>query len=157
MKTYAAKPLEVERTWWVVDAEGQTLGRLASLIANLLRGKHKPEFTPNVDTGDFVIVVNAEKITVSGKKTTDKLYRHHTMYPGGLKTIAFRDLLDQQPTKVIEKAVWGMLQHNTLGRAQFNKLNVYAGPTHPHSAQQPRNYDLSVLQKKNRELQEVAH
>ena len=107
MKTYSAKPLEVERKWYVIDAEGKTLGRLAALCANLLRGKHKPQYTPHVDTGDFVIVINAEKITVSGKKMTDKMYYHHTGYPGGLKSINFRALMEKDPTKAIEKAVNG--------------------------------------------------
>lgn len=144
MKTYSAKPLEVERKWYVLDAEGQTLGRLAVVAANILRGKNKPEFTPNVDTGDFVIVINAEKIQVSGNKETDKIYYHHTMYPGGLKSISFKALMEKDPTKAIEKAVKGMLPHNTLGANQFNKLNVYAGPEHPHAAQKPVVYEMEV-------------
>jgi len=142
MKTYSAKPLELERTWWLIDAEGQTLGRLASLIANLLRGKHKPQFTPNVDTGDFVIVINAEKVKVTGNKFNAKLYRRHSHYPGGLRTVAFRDMQEHRPEKVIEIAVQGMLPHNTLGRQQFHKMNVYAGAAHPHAAQQPVPYQL---------------
>ena len=137
MKTYSAKPLEVERTWWLIDAEGQTLGRLATKIANILRGKNKPQFTPNIDTGDFVVVINAEKVQVSGKKYTAKLYRRHSGYPGGMRVTTFRDMQNTQPEKVIEIAVKGMLPHNTLGRAQFTKLNVYAGTEHPHAAQQP--------------------
>ena len=144
MKTYSAKPLEVERKWYVIDAEGKTLGRLATVCANLLRGKTKPNYTPNVDTGDFVIVINADKIQVSGKKETDKIYYHHTGYPGGLKSIAFKDLMEKDPTKAIEKAVKGMLPHNTLGAQQFTKLKVYAGAEHPHAAQQPEVYEMEV-------------
>ena len=144
MKTYSAKPLEVERKWYVIDAEGKTLGRLATVAANLLRGKTKPEYTPNVDTGDFVIVINADKIQVTGKKETDKIYYHHTMYPGGLKSISFKDLMAKDPTKAIEKAVKGMLPHNTLGAQQFTKLKVYAGSEHPHAAQQPVVYEMEV-------------
>ena len=124
MKTYSAKPLEVERKWYLLDAEGQTLGRLAVLAANLLRGKHKPQFTPNVDTGDFVIIINAEKICVTGKKETDKMYYHHTGYPGGLKSASVKEVREKDATKLIEKAVKGMLQHNTLGAEQFNKLVI---------------------------------
>ena len=141
MKTYSAKPLEVERKWYLLDAEGQTLGRLAVLAANLLRGKHKPQYTPNVDTGDFVIIINAEKISVTGKKETDKIYYHHTGYPGGLKSASFRELMEKDPTKAIEKAIKGMLPHNTLGQEQFNKLKVYAGTEHPHAAQKPVVYN----------------
>ena len=137
MKTYSAKPLEVERKWYVIDAEGKTLGRLAVLAANLLRGKHKPEFTPNVDTGDFVIIINAAKITVSGKKETDKMYYHHTDYPGGLKSASFKELMQKDATLALEKAIKGMLPHNTLGHDQFNKLKIYAGSEHPHAAQKP--------------------
>ena len=137
MKTYSAKPLEVERKWYVIDAEGKTLGRVAVLAADLLRGKKKPQFTPNVDTGDFVIIINAEKIRVSGNKETDKMYYHHTGYPGGLKSASFKELMAKDPTKALEKAVKGMLPHNTLGHEQFNKLKVYAGSEHPHAAQKP--------------------
>lgn len=137
MKTYSAKPLEVERKWYLIDAEGQTLGRLAVTAANLLRGKHKPQFTPNVDTGDFVIIINSAKICVSGKKETDKMYYRHTGYAGGLKVTAFKDLMAKNPCAAVEKAVKGMLPHNTLGQEQFNKLKVYAGPNHPHQAQNP--------------------
>ena len=144
MKTYSAKPLEVERKWYVIDAEGKTLGRLATVCANLLRGKLKPEFTPNVDTGDFVIVINADKIQVSGNKETDKIYYHHTMYLGGLKSISFKALMEKDPTKAIEKAVKGMLPHNTLGAQQFTKLKVYAGAEHPHEAQKPVVYEMEV-------------
>lgn len=142
MKSYCAKPLEVERAWHLIDAEGQTLGRLAVVIANLLRGKHKPQYTPHVDTGDFVVVINAEKIVVSGNKETDKLYHHHTGYIGGLKTINFRDLKEKDGRRPLEKAVKGMLQHNTLGADQFNKLKVYVGPEHPHEAQKPVKYEI---------------
>ena len=144
MKTYSAKPLEVERKWYVIDAEGKTLGRLATVCANLLRGKLKPGYTPNVDTGDFVIVINADKIQVTGNKETDKIYYHHTMYPGGLKAISFKALMEKDPTKAIEKAVKGMLPHNTLGAQQFTKLKVYAGPNHPHEAQKPVVYEMEV-------------
>ena len=140
MKTYSAKPLEVERKWYLIDADGQILGRLATTIADILRGKNKPEFTPNVDTGDFVVVINADKIQVTGKKETDKIYYHHTGFPGGLKSASFKDLMEKYPTKALEKAVKGMLPHNTLGRQQFNKLNVYAGSEHPHAAQKPIAY-----------------
>ena len=140
MKTYSAKPLEVERKWYVIDAEGKTLGRLAVLAANLLRGKHKPEYTPNVDTGDFVIIINAAKITVSGKKETDKMYYHHTGYPGGLKSASFKELMQKDATLALEKAIKGMLPHNTLGQEQFNKLKIYAGAEHPHAAQKPVAY-----------------
>ena len=122
MKTYSAKPLEVERKWYVIDAEGEILGRLAVRIANILRGKNKPEYTPNVDTGDFVIVINAEKVVVSGNKETDKIYYHHTGYPGGLKAASVKEVREKDATKLIEKAVKGMLQHNTLGAEQFNKF-----------------------------------
>lgn len=146
MKTYSAKPLEVERKWWILDAEGKTLGRMSTLIANLLRGKHKPQYTPHIDTGDFVIVINADKVRVTGKKFTEKMYYRNTGYPGGLRSISFRDQLAKEPRKVIEHAVKGMLQHNTLGRAQFTKLKVYAGTEHPHAAQQPVPYtELEVV------------
>lgn len=144
MKTYSAKPLEVERKWYILDADGMPLGRLATIAANLLRGKTKPEFTPNVDTGDFVIVINAEKVIVTGKKETDKLYRHHTGFPGGLKTISFKALMEKDPRLAVEKAVKGMLPHNRLGAQQFTKLKVYAGTEHPHAAQQPVEYKAEV-------------
>ena len=138
MKTYSAKPLEVERKWWLIDAEGQTLGRLASTIANLLRGKNKPQYTPHVDTGDFVVVINSSKVVVSGNKETDKKYYRHSGYPGGLKVETFSSLMEKNPVAAIEKAVKGMLPHNTLGQEQFNKLKVYAGAEHPHKAQNPQ-------------------
>jgi len=136
-KTYSAKPLEVERKWYLIDAEGEILGRLATRVANILRGKNKPEYTPNVDTGDFVIVINAEKVLVSGNKETDKIYYHHTGYPGGLKSASVKEVREKDATKLIEKAVKGMLQHNTLGDTQFTKLKVYCGSEHPHAAQKP--------------------
>ncbi len=142
MKTFSAKPLEVTRKWYLIDAEGQTLGRLAVEAANILRGKNKPQYTPNVDTGDFVIVINADKITVSGKKETDKMYRSHSGYPGGFKEISFKDMMEKFPQRAIEKAVRGMLPHNTLGDEQFQKLKVYAGANHPHEAQKPEVYNL---------------
>ena len=144
MKTYSAKPLEVERKWYVIDATDMPLGRLATAAANLLRGKTKPEYTPNVDTGDFVIVINAEKVVVTGKKETDKIYRHHTGFPGGLKEISFKALMEKDPRLAIEKAVKGMLPHNTLGAEQFTKLKVYAGSEHPHAAQKPVEYKAEV-------------
>ena len=136
-KTYSAKPLEVERKWYVIDAEGETLGRLAVRVANILRGKNKPEYTPNVDTGDFVIVINAEKVLVSGNKETDKIYYHHTGFPGGLKSASVKEVREKFPERLIENAVKGMLPHNTLGDEQFQKLKVYAGSEHPHAAQKP--------------------
>lgn len=138
MKTFSAKPESVERDWYVVDAADKTLGRLAAELAHRLRGKHKPEYTPHVDTGDYIVVVNADKIRVTGKKTTDKKYYHHTGYPGGIREITFDKLLDKAPERVIEKAVKGMLPRNPLGRAMFKKLKVYAGSEHPHAAQQPQ-------------------
>jgi large subunit ribosomal protein L13 len=137
MKTVSARKETVTREWYVVDAAGKTLGRLCTEIANRLRGKHKPEFTPHVDTGDYIVVVNAEKIVVTGNKTTDKLYQHHTGYPGGIKSISFDKLLVKSPEMIIEKAVKGMMPKNKLSRAMLSKLKVYAGNDHPHSAQQP--------------------
>ncbi len=136
-KTWNAKPGELERGWHLVDAEGQTLGRLATRIAETLRGKDKPQFTPHVDTGDFVVVVNAEKIAVTGKKLDDKMYHRHSGYPGGLRSRSLREQLERQPTEVLRKAVKGMLPRNRLGRAQIKKLKIYAGPEHPHGAQAP--------------------
>lgn len=137
MKTISAKKEEVKHSWYVVDATDKTLGRLSTEIANRLRGKHKPEFTPHVDTGDYVIVVNAEKVVVTGNKTTDKMYHHHTGYPGGIKSISFDKLIDKAPEMIIEKAVKGMMPKNKLSRAMLSKLKIYAGSEHPHSAQQP--------------------
>lgn len=142
MKTYLPKKGEVERKWYIVDATDKPLGRLASKIASILRGKHKVYFSPSVDTGDFVIVINAEKVKVTGKKYTQKLYYHHTMYPGGLRVKSFRELMEEDPTRVIEYAVRGMLPHNSLGEKQFKKLKVYAGSEHPHSAQKPEPLEL---------------
>ncbi|MFT5709943.1 MAG: large subunit ribosomal protein L13 [Halioglobus sp.] len=138
MKTFSARAENVNHDWFVVDASDKTLGRLASEIALRLRGKHKAEYTPHVDTGDYIVVINAEKVRVTGAKTTDKLYRHHTGYPGGLKTISFEKLIDKAPERVLQSAVRGMLPHNPLGRAMFRKLKVYAGGEHPHTAQQPQ-------------------
>ena len=138
MKTYSAKPGEIQRDWYVVDAEGQTLGRLATQIAERLRGKGKPQFTPHVDTGDFVVVVNAEKIAVTGNKLEDKLYYRHSGYPGGLRQRQLREQLERVPTEVLRKAVKGMLPRNRLGRQQLTKLKIYAGPEHPHAAQEPK-------------------
>jgi large subunit ribosomal protein L13 len=138
MRTYNAKPGEVERRWYVVDAEGQTLGRLATRIADTLRGKNKAQYTPHVDTGDFVVVVNAEKIAVTGNKLDQKRYYRHSGYPGGLRSRTLREQLDRRPTEVIRKAVKGMLPRNRLARQQLNKLKVYAGPDHPHEAQAPQ-------------------
>ena len=138
MKTWNAKPGEVARNWYVVDADGKTLGRLATAIAITLRGKNKPQYTPHIDTGDFVVVVNAEKIAVTGQKLDQKLYHRHSGYPGGLRTRTLREQLDRQPTEVLRKAVKGMLPHNRLSRAQLTKLKIYAGPVHPHEAQAPK-------------------
>ncbi|HEV2712889.1 MAG TPA: 50S ribosomal protein L13 [Gaiellaceae bacterium] len=138
MKTWSAKPGDVERRWYVVDADGKTLGRLATRIADALRGKDKPQYTPHVDTGDFVVVVNADKISVTGKKLDDKVYYRHSGYPGGIRSRTLREELERRPTEVIRKAVKGMLPRNRLGRAQLTKLKVYAGPEHPHGAQNPQ-------------------
>ena len=137
MKTLSMRAEDVRRAWYVVDAENKTLGRLASAIAVRLRGKHKPEYTPHVDTGDYVIVINADKVRVTGNKETGKLYHRHSGYPGGIKSTSFGKLRAAHPERIIEKAVKGMLPRNPLGRAVFRKLKVYAGPTHPHAAQQP--------------------
>ncbi|MBU0512763.1 MAG: 50S ribosomal protein L13 [Chloroflexi bacterium] len=137
-KTYYPKAKEIQRDWVLVDANDQTLGRLATQIAIVLLGKHKPEFTPGVELGDHVIVVNAERITVTGNKMEDKMYYRHSGYPGGLKSINLRDQLTKHPERVIQKAVWGMLPHNRMGRQLMRKLRIYAGPDHPHSAQEPK-------------------
>ncbi|AGH81881.1 50S ribosomal protein L13 [Psychromonas sp. CNPT3] len=142
MKTFVAKPADVKREWFVVDAEGKTLGRLATEIALRLRGKHKVEYTPHVDTGDYIIVINAEKITVTGNKAKGKIYYHHTGFIGGIKSISFEDLIIRAPERVIEKAVKGMLPKGPLGRAMYRKLKVYAGTEHQHSAQQPQVLDI---------------
>ena len=138
MKTYVATPATRERNWLVVDAAGQTLGRLSTQIADALRGKRKPNYTPHIDTGDFVVVVNAEKIAVTGQKRQAKLYHRHSGYPGGLKTRTLNDMLERRPEEVIRLAVKGMLPRNRLGRKQLTKLKIYAGPDHPHAAQQPQ-------------------
>jgi len=144
MKTYMAKPKEVFRKWYVVDAEGKPLGRLASEVAKILRGKHKPEFTPHIDAGDYVIVLNADKVVLTGKKLDQKYYRHHSGYPGGLKEIKYRDFLASKPEKAIELAVKGMLPKNSLGRAMFKKLKVYRGNEHKHQAQKPEKLELNI-------------
>jgi large subunit ribosomal protein L13 len=141
-KTYVTRNKDVQREWYVVDAAGQTLGRLAAQVARILRGKHKPTYSPSVDTGDFVIVVNAEKIHVTGRKLDQKIYYRYSGYPGGLKEITLRNLLQRHPARVIEHAVRGMLPKNRLGRQMFKKLKVYAGPDHPHAAQQPKQLEL---------------
>lgn len=141
-KTYVTKPAEVERNWYVVDAEGQTLGRLATKVATILRGKHKPSYSPSVDTGDYVIVVNAEKIQVTGRRMDQKVYYHHSGYMGGLTEITLRQQLERYPERVLESAVRGMLPKNKLGRKMVRKLKVYAGPDHPHQAQQPEQMEL---------------
>jgi large subunit ribosomal protein L13 len=142
VRTYSGKKEEIEREWYIVDAEGQTLGRLASRIAPVLRGKHKPTYTPHLDCGDYVIVVNAEKVHVTGRKKDQKAYYRHSGYPGGLKTITLREQLDKHPERVLQAAVKGMLPKNRLGRRMFKKLKVYAGEAHPHQAQQPKVLEL---------------
>ena len=137
MKTFSAKTAEVRRDWYVIDATGKTLGRLATEIAHRLRGKHKPEYTPHIDTGDYIVVVNAEKVRVTGNKLKNKIYYRHTGYIGNLKSISLDKLLDEAPERVIESAVKGMLPRGPLGRQMFSKLRVFAGPEHPHAAQQP--------------------
>ncbi|WP_417080559.1 50S ribosomal protein L13 [Mobilibacterium timonense] len=140
MKSYIAKPAEVERKWYVIDAEGKTLGKLAVEAAMILRGKKKPTYTPHVDTGDYVIVVNAEKVCVTGKKESDKIYKHHSGYPGGLKETPLKELRAKQPEEIIRHAVKGMMPKGKLGRQMYKKLKVYAGPEHPHAAQHPEEY-----------------
>ncbi|WP_295543508.1 50S ribosomal protein L13 [uncultured Thiohalocapsa sp.] len=142
MSTASAKPAEVRRTWYLVDADGKTLGRLASEIASRLRGKHKPQYTPHVDTGDYLVVVNAEKVRVTGNKRQDKMYYRHTGWVGHLRSRSLQQMLDEHPERVLEAAVKGMLPHNPLGRAMFKKLKVYAGPNHRHQAQQPQPLEL---------------
>ncbi|MDO6562866.1 50S ribosomal protein L13 [Amphritea sp. 1_MG-2023] len=142
MTTFSAKPAEVKRDWYVVDAEGKTLGRLATEIARRLRGKHKAEYTPHVDTGDYIIVVNAEKVNVTGNKRKDKMYYRHTGYPGGLRETSFEKMVEAQPTRTIELAVKGMLPKGPLGRAMYTKMKVYAGAEHPHAAQQPQELNV---------------
>ncbi|HHW15316.1 MAG TPA: 50S ribosomal protein L13 [Firmicutes bacterium] len=141
--TYLAKPSEIQRKWYVVDAEGKALGRLAAQVAAILRGKHKPIFTPNVDTGDHVVVINADKVRLTGRKATQEMIYRHSMYPGGLKAIPMGEMLAKQPEKLVERAVRGMLPHNRLGREMFKKLKVYAGPDHPHEAQGPEPLEVN--------------
>lgn len=142
MKSFVAKPQEVERKWYVVDAEGKTLGRLSSQVASILRGKNKPTYTPHVDTGDYVIIINAEKVEVTGKKMDQKMYRHHTGYVGNLKEMTYKQMLQKKPERIIELAVKGMLPKNSLGRKMFTKLKVYSGAEHNHEAQQPEILDI---------------
>jgi len=151
MKTYSAKPADVERNWFVVDAEGVVLGRLASIVAARLRGKHKPTFTPHIDCGDNIIVVNAEKVKLTGNKRSDKQYYWHTGYPGGIKSRTAGAILDgAHPERVVTKAVERMISRNPLGRQQMRKLHVYAGPEHPHEAQQPETLDVAAMNPKNK-------
>ena len=142
MKSFIAKPAEVERKWYVVDADGKTLGRLASEVASVLRGKNKPTFTPHVDCGDYVIVINAEKVAVTGKKRNEKIYKKHTGYPGGLREITFDKLQQKKPEEIVRHAVKGMLPDGKLGRQMFKKLKVYAGAEHPHTAQKPETLEI---------------
>ncbi|MEE4331425.1 MAG: 50S ribosomal protein L13 [Wenzhouxiangella sp.] len=142
MKTYSARPQDIRRQWHLIDAEGKTLGRLATEVARRLRGKHKPEYTPHVDTGDYVVIVNAEKIRVTGRKMSDKMYHHHTGYIGNLKSISLEKLLQRKPEKVLQQAVKGMMPKGPLGRAMMGKLKIYAGAEHPHAAQQPQALEL---------------
>ena len=142
MKTISAKPETVKRDWYVVDAAGKTLGRLSTEIARRLRGKHKAEYTPHVDTGDYIVVINAEKVSVTGNKAKDKVYYRHTGFPGGLKSMSFEKMVDHAPERVIELAVTGMMPKNPLGRAMLKKLKIYAGSSHPHAAQQPIQLDI---------------
>ena len=142
MKTFSAKPETVEHDWFVIDAADKTLGRLAANVASRLRGKHKPEFTPHVDTGDYIVIINAEKVRVTGNKAKNKIYHHHTGYPGGLKSVSFEKLIDKAPERAIQSAVKGMLPKGPLGSAMFKKLKVYAGVEHPHTAQQPQELNI---------------
>jgi large subunit ribosomal protein L13 len=137
-----ARPLEVERKWYVIDAEGKTLGRLAAEIARILRGKNKPQYTPHVDVGDFVVVVNAEKVIVTGKKAEQKVYRRHSGYPGGMKETSYARMLERRPEEIVRKAVYGMMPKTRLARQQLRKLKIYAGPEHPHAAQNPQRYEV---------------
>ncbi len=145
MRTYTPKPGEISQTWYVIDATDVVLGRLASHVATLLRGKHKPQFAPHVDTGDFVIVVNADKIALTGSKREQKMDYRHSGYPGGLRATSYTELLEKDPRRAVEKAVKGMLPHTTLGRAQLSKLKVYAGPDHPHQAQKPVPFEITQI------------
>ena len=142
MATYMAKPAEVEKKWWIIDAADKPLGRVSTEAARILRGKHKPIFTPNIDTGDFVIIINADKAILTGDKLDKKMYYHHSGYPGGLKEMTYRQLMAKRPVLAVEKAVKGMLPHNKLGRAQGKKLKVYVGDQHPHAAQKPEVWEF---------------
>jgi large subunit ribosomal protein L13 len=142
MKSYMARPLEVERKWYVVDAEGKHLGRLATEIVRVLRGKNKPQYTPHVDVGDFVVVVNADRVTVTGRKAEQRVYRRHSGYPGGMKETSYEQMLARKPTEVLRKAVYGMMPKTRLARKQFKKLKIYAGPEHPHAAQDPQTLEV---------------
>ena len=142
MKSYMARPLEVERKWYVVDAEGKHLGRLATDIVRVLRGKNKPQYTPHVDVGDFVVVVNADRVAVTGRKAEQRVYRRHSGYPGGMKETSYEQMLARKPTEVLRKAVYGMMPKSRLARKQFKKLKIYAGPEHPHSAQDPQTLEV---------------
>src|ERR687894_2188683 len=142
MKSYMARPLEVERKWFVVDAEGKHLGRLAAEIAKILRGKNKVQYTPHVDVGDFVVVVNAERVVVTGKKAEQRVYRRHSGYPGGMKEMSYEQMLARKPTEILRKAVYGMMPKSRLARQQFRKLKIYAGPEHPHTAQNPQRLEV---------------
>ncbi len=137
-----ARPLEVEREWYVIDAEGQTLGRLATEIARILRGKNKPQYTPHVDVGDFVVVINADRVVVTGKKAEQKVYRRHSGYPGGMKETSYERMMESKPTEILRKAVYGMMPKTRLARQQFRKLKIYAGPEHPHAAQNPQRLEV---------------
>ncbi|MEO6471919.1 MAG: 50S ribosomal protein L13 [Aeromicrobium sp.] len=145
MRTYSPKPADINHQWHIIDAEDIVLGRLAVQVATLLRGKHKPTYAPHMDGGDFVIVINAEKVALSGNKRTDKLAYRHSGFPGGLKSIAFGDLLEKDARKAIEKAVWGMIPKNRLGRQMIKKLKVYSGPEHPHAAQKPQPFEITQI------------
>jgi large subunit ribosomal protein L13 len=142
MKSYMARPQEVERKWYVIDAEGRTLGRLATEIAKILRGKNKPQYTPHVDVGDFVVVINAERVVVTGKKAEQKVYRRHSGYPGGMKETSYERMMERKPTEILRKAVYGMMPKTRLARQQFRKLKIYAGPEHPHAAQNPQRLEV---------------
>ena len=142
MKSYMARPLEVERKWYVVDAEGKHLGRLATEIVRVLRGKNKPQYTPHVDVGDFIVVVNADRVAVTGRKAEQRVYRRHSGYPGGMKETSYEQMLARKPTEVLRKAVYGMMPKTRLARKQFKKLKIYAGPEHPHSAQDPQTLEV---------------
>jgi len=143
MKSYMARPLEVERRWYVVDAEGKHLGRLATEIVRVLRGKNKPQYTPHVDVGDFVVVVNADRVAVTGRKAEQRVYRRHSGYPGGMKETSYEQMFARKPTEVLRKAVYGMMPKTRLARRQFKKLKIYAGPQHPHAAQDPQTLEVT--------------